>query len=281
MRKPICIIIACVMIVTMFSGCSVLQKLGLQKNDDELHPVSSIVMNSDEAKKLTDKIPLYLYFANADNSKLALEVRYISFNEAKKSTSYLAGIIVKELIKGPSSASGLKPIVPKTTTVRSTINIKSGVATVDLSKDFIEKHPGGKKAEELTLYSIVNSLTELKEIEKVKFTIDGKQRKEFKGSFQFDAPFPRNAALVGKPNALPGSDSKNDSKSTLKKDTTDKQDSSTQKADKSEKSEKSDNNTKKDSGKSDADKNISENGGKQSISDAEDNSEETYLDILE
>ena len=101
MRKLICIVTVCFIIVAMFSGCAVLQKLGLQKNDsEELHPVSSIVMNEDEAKKLTDKVPIHLYFANDDNSKLKLEVRYIAVSEAKKSVNTLASTIVKELIKG-------------------------------------------------------------------------------------------------------------------------------------------------------------------------------------
>ena len=52
--------------------------------------------------------------------------------------------------------------------------IKDGVATVNLTKDFVDKHPGGKDAERLTLYSIVNSLTEVKDIQKVKFLINGK-----------------------------------------------------------------------------------------------------------
>jgi hypothetical protein len=53
------------MVVVLFavflSGCSILQKLGLQKSlDDELWPVSSIVIGEAEASKLTDKTPLRL-----------------------------------------------------------------------------------------------------------------------------------------------------------------------------------------------------------------------------
>jgi len=186
------------MISTIITGCGLLQKLGLQKDSDELTPVSSIVMSEEEAKKLSDKVPVYLYFANEDNTKLKLEVRYIPMSEAKKSTSSLATAIVKELINGPADGSTLKATIPPGTQLRSPVKIESGVATVDFNKAFVEKHPGGKAAEQMTLFSIVNSLTELKDIQKVKFTIEGKSQKEFKGNFRFDAPFPRTTSLISK-----------------------------------------------------------------------------------
>jgi spore germination protein GerM len=50
----------------------------------------------------------------------------------------------------------------------------------------------------MTIYSIVNSLTELDGIEKVKFLIDGKTEKEYMGNFKFDALFPRSTQLISK-----------------------------------------------------------------------------------
>lgn len=221
------------MILAIFSGCGLLQKLGLQgSDDDELKPVSSIVMNEEDAKKLTDKVPIHLYFANEDNTKLKLEVRYISMAEAKKSVNNLATIIVNELIKGPTNV-GLNATIPKGTkpVTKVKIDAASATATVDFSKEFIEKHPGGKTAEQLTIYSIVNSLTELKEVQKVKFTINNKSQKEYKGNFKFDSPFPRAATLISKDVSTPTSgvnvNEKDKSKDT--KDTKDTKDSADKK----------------------------------------------------
>jgi germination protein M len=275
MRKLICIVTVCFIIVAMFSGCAVLQKLGLQKNDsEELHPVSSIVMNEDEAKKLTDKVPVHLYFANEDNSKLKLEVRYISVTDAKKSVNTLASTIVKELIKGPSTDSGLKRTIPAEAQLKSPVAINAGVATVVFTKEFVDKHPGGKAAEQMTIYSIVNSLTELKEIQKVKFTINGKAQKEFKGNFQFDLPFPKSTSLISKEVIKPGAaqidktvdpknpnpDSKKPAASTKEQD------------------------PKKDTApKPSGDGNVkTDNSGAQSSNDTgEGDSEATYIDVLE
>jgi hypothetical protein len=205
------------MIIGMFSGCGVLKKLGLGENDnDELRPVSSVAIGEEEAKKLTDKIPVHLYFANADNTKLKLEIRYITVSEAKKGTGTLAAWIVKELIKGPVTNKNLKATIPPTTQLRGPVKVEAGVATVDLTKDFISKHTGDKAAEKMTIYSIVNSLTELKDIQKVKFRIDGKTQKDFKGSFQFDAPFPRAAQLINREADPPATTDTNKKDATTK-----------------------------------------------------------------
>lgn len=196
MQRLFCVILTCVLIISMLAGCSGLQKFGL-KDNDEVSPVSSIVLNETEAQQIANKAPIYLYFANEDGTKLKLEVRYIPMSEAKKSTNEIASLIVKELINGPKEP-GLKPTVPEETKLRTNVKIDGDVATVDLSKEFRDKHPGGKAAEQLTIYSIVNSLTELKEISKVKFKIEGKTVKEFKGNFKFDNEFPRSTSLISK-----------------------------------------------------------------------------------
>ncbi len=203
MKRIISVFVIIVIIAAMLSGCGILQKMGLQKdtNEDELRPVSSIVINEDEAGKLSDKTPIRLYFANEDNTKLKMEIRYIESAEAKKSTSHLASIIINELIKGPSDESSFKRTIPAEAKLRTPVSISKNVATVDMSKEFKTKHPGGKDAEKMTIYSIVNSLTELKEIENVKFTIAGKEQKDYMGNFKFDALFPRSTALISKDSA--------------------------------------------------------------------------------
>lgn len=196
MRKLLCIIIVCLMITAAFSGCGLFKKAGLEDENDELRPASSIVMNEEQAVSLNDKVPVHLYFANDDNTKLVLEIRYIPLSEAKKSVNNLATVIINELISG--SKEGRKPTIPEGTKLLSPVKIEGGIATVNFSKEFRDNHPGGKTAEQITIFSVVNSLTELKEIQKVKFLIEGKEEKEFKGSFRFNTPFERSDSLISK-----------------------------------------------------------------------------------
>ena len=55
------------------------------------------------------------------------------------------------------------------------------IAYVDIKQELADKHPEGRDLELLTVYSIVNSLTGLDGIVNVRFTIDGKRQKDFKG----------------------------------------------------------------------------------------------------
>jgi germination protein M len=196
--KKIFVLVLCLLAASLVVGCGLMQKLGFKSSEDdndEICPASSILLTEEEASKLTDKLAVHLYFSNSDNSKLMKEIRYIPLKEAKDTTN-LASVIVKELVKGPSDGTGFKATIPEGARLRSPVSIDAGIATVDFTKEFIDKHPGEKEAETATIFSIVNSLTELKDIQKVRFTIDGKTLKEFKGAFRFDAPFPRNSALI-------------------------------------------------------------------------------------
>lgn len=193
MRKILSLILVCGIMMTIFAGCGAFGSDS--ENVDELTPASSVSMGEDQASLLKDKTPFTLYFINEQGTKLSPETRYIDNEETVKGNEYLATVILKELINGPAKGSLLMTSIPKETKVHSEVTIKDGTAIVDLSKEFIDKHPGGKKNEQLTLYSIVNTLTEIKDITAVQFKIDGKVKKEFKGSYQIDMTYPRSAYL--------------------------------------------------------------------------------------
>lgn len=164
---------------------------------EELSPISSLTIDEEEAAALNEKVPVVLYFGDVQNNKLVKEIRYVDIKEAKKGTETFASSMVKELIKGPK-AEGLTPLIAEGTTLRSPVTISERIATVDFTKEFVDNHPGGKELAELTVYSVVNSLTELKEIERVKITINGKETKNFKDSVTLNNDFPRNEAIVNK-----------------------------------------------------------------------------------
>jgi germination protein M len=195
MRKIVCITAVCLIIIAAVAGCSILRKL---TGVDDVGIASSILLSEEVAGQLQDKVPIRLYFADKENEKLRIEIRYIPKSEAMKSVNNLAGIIVDELIKGPVKTSLLNATIPEGTSRIGSVKIEEGIATVNLSKEFVENHPGGKNAEQLTIFSIVNSLTELKEIQKVRFTIEGQLREDYKGSFKFDMPFPRTASIISR-----------------------------------------------------------------------------------
>lgn len=182
--------------VLLLSSCMKSNDKALEQlEEDELRPVSSIVLSEEDARRLNEKIPVTLYFLNQDGTRLVNEIRYISMEDAKQGTEHLASVLVKELIKGPAT-SELKPTIPEEASLRSPVKLEGRTAVVDMTQEFVDNHPGGKEAEEMTIFSIVNTLTELKDIDTVKFLINGKEQKEFKGNFRFDNEFPRNETLI-------------------------------------------------------------------------------------
>lgn len=191
-------VIAVMMIMALLlSSCGGNKNADDALANDDLTPTSSLTIDEEEAAVLNEKVPVVLYFGDEQQTKLVKEIRYVDIKEAKKGAATLASVMVKELIAGPK-AKGLKSVIAEGATLRSPVKIEGRVATVDFTKEFVDNHPGGKALAELTVYSIVNSLTELKDVERVKIIINGKNTKNFKDKVTLDSDFPRNDAVVNK-----------------------------------------------------------------------------------
>ncbi|MCI1931455.1 MAG: GerMN domain-containing protein [Clostridia bacterium] len=139
---------------------------------------ASIVADPATTVKVID-----LYFSNADGTGLNKEERKIEVNKNQPLEKY----VMEELIKGPYD-EGNVATVPSETKIRN-ISTTDGICYVDLSSDFVTKHNGGTTGETLTVYSIVDSLTALDNIDKVQFLIEGEKQDEFKGHMEFSQPF--------------------------------------------------------------------------------------------
>ncbi len=135
-----------------------------------------------------------LYFASSSGKKLVRVPTSVSFD----GTISLEQLIIQQLIKGPESINGadksLLPTIPAETQINQ-ITVREQICYVDLSKDFLSAVKGVER--EVTLYSIVNSLVELSDINKVQFSIDGETVKYFGDSeIIFDIPLERNLDII-------------------------------------------------------------------------------------
>lgn len=97
--------------------------------------------------------------------------------------------------KEPKS-EGLHTAIPKGTKLISA-STKGDILTLDLSREFVSNSPGGSAGELMTLYSIVNTMTELPDIKKVQFLIEG-QKEDIYIHAIFDEPFVRNEKIIDK-----------------------------------------------------------------------------------
>lgn len=111
-----------------------------------------------------------LYFLDPNTHKLLPEARQI---DAKELLDNPYELLINLLIEGPKNQNLLK-LIPENTKLNSA-QIKNNILYIDFSEDFIKEQNLGKEQEELILKSIVNTVTELTEINKIIILIDGKE----------------------------------------------------------------------------------------------------------
>lgn len=116
-----------------------------------------------------------LYYQNKDTKELMPEGRMI---DAKELLTDPYATLVNLLIENPKNER-LQSAIPEGTRVLKT-ELKGNIVYLDLSKEFIDNHSGGEEQENITIYSIVNTLTELNEVEGVKILINGQENQSFK-----------------------------------------------------------------------------------------------------
>ena len=100
--------------------------------------------------------------------------------------------IIERLIAGSKKKGCYSPI-PEGTRVLKTVT-KNGTCYVDLNENFLR--PMEDISADVTVYSVVNSLVELSNVNKVQFTINGEKVSRFRETLEFDMPFDRNLDLL-------------------------------------------------------------------------------------
>lgn len=106
----------------------------------------------------------------------------------KKENKYREAVEV--LIQG-TRAKGMTGVFPKGVQLNA-VSVKNGVATVDFSPELVKKFNGGSTGELMLVGSIVQTLTEFPEVQKVQLTIGGKKTESISGHLDISEPFVRN-----------------------------------------------------------------------------------------
>lgn len=116
-----------------------------------------------------------LYYQNKETKELMPEGRMV---DSKTLLTDPYSTLMTLLIEGPKNDK-LQTVMPEGTRVLKT-ELKGDMVYLDLSKEFIDNHKGGQEAENMTVYAIVNTLTQLNEVNKVKILINGREDQAFK-----------------------------------------------------------------------------------------------------
>jgi len=148
------------------------------------------------AKETEQKLNLAVYYVKTteNDTYLIREIHQVS----PAADAHRAAL--EELINVNPVIPGAARVLPAATKVNS-INIKDGLATVDFSKEVLSANVGAA-GEALGIKSIVNTLTEFPEINKVSFTVEGKtdEAMDWWGHVGlYQQPFSRDLSCVDEP----------------------------------------------------------------------------------
>ena len=145
-------------------------------------------MGSEE--NATKIVKLNLYFANETGDKLKNQSSVLEYN----ANVALEKVVVEQLIAGPME-EGYYPTVPKDTKVMS-VTTKDGVCYVNLDTAFTGQ--GYDVLGSVTIYSIVNSLTELTGIGSVQILVNGETSITYKDNITLETTFQKNPEIIEK-----------------------------------------------------------------------------------
>ncbi len=134
-----------------------------------------------------EKVELRLYFANEAGQNLKPVYRSVVYN----SNISMERLAIEQVISGPNTDIAF-PTVAKDSKVRST-NVKDGVCYVDFDNAFLSQP--NKVSPEVAIYSIVNTLTELPNINKVVFSVNGEAAFTYMERV-ISGPYERNLDIV-------------------------------------------------------------------------------------
>ena len=136
----------------------------------------------EEANKVTIKV----YFPDMNMEYLIPEERIIP------SLNILTSAI-EEIFKGPSSEN-LYRIIPQNVKLLN-LKVSQGIAKINLNSAFIEGRQASSIEDIFVIYSIVNTLTEFRDINAVEFYVDG-ERLNIYGGLDISSPLYRRSDLI-------------------------------------------------------------------------------------
>ena len=150
---------------------------------------STFVNNAVDNPEDYRDVELTLFFANEKGDKLVSTHRLISY----RSSMPLERVIVEQIIAGPEYNEAYRSVAPTTSLLG--INVRDGICYVNLDDKFITDALSGYDA--VPVYSIVNSLCQLENIEQVQISINGSSEyTTAMGQISFASPMEYDMEIV-------------------------------------------------------------------------------------
>ena len=170
-NKKILILFIISVILIVVIGYFAIKYVKQKKNNEiqnEYVPQEEI---SDEQSRETI---VSLYFTDKETNMLKPEARLVNVKELIQSPY---NVLIELLIQGPKNDK-LKSVIPENTKLLNS-SLEGECLTLDFSSELLNYNKENDKEKENLINSIVNTVTELNEVNKVKFLVNGQACNNF------------------------------------------------------------------------------------------------------
>lgn len=158
--------------------------IGLMTSDTFIENACSEINSYQETE-------LKLYFSNDEGNGLVMVKRKLLYD----TNISMEKLIVEQLLKGIDSeeTSNVKASIPANTKLLN-LYVKDGICYVNFDENFANQSCNVE--EDVMIYSLVNSLTEVPSITKVQISINGVSNRMFKETIDLNTIFERNLEYI-------------------------------------------------------------------------------------
>ncbi len=134
-----------------------------------------------------ERSELHLFFATEDGKSLAERVETVQYTADISPER----IIVESLIAGPKSSDAFATINPQAAV--DDVTTRNGICYVSLNREFLNKTTN--VSDEVLIYSLVDSLTSLGNVNKVQIIVDGRNDASL-GEYDLSKLYERNLEMI-------------------------------------------------------------------------------------
>ena len=175
MNKKIIIIFTVLLIVVLIGGFFIIKHF---KNKEE-NNITEEYIPQEITEEQNRQTIVSLYFLDKESNKILPEARLVDIKEIINDPY---DKLVNMLIQGPKNEKYLK-IIPENTKLNKCY-MQNDILFLDFSKEILNYDKNKKDSKNLIIDSLVNTLTELTEVNGIKILIDGKENDEFSEQYK-------------------------------------------------------------------------------------------------
>lgn len=171
-NKKIGLIFFVILIIILIGGYFGIQYV---KNKEQETTVEEYTPEEEITEEQVRQTIVSLYFPNKETNELEPEARLIDIKEIINNAQ---DKLINLLIEGPKNDKN-KKLMPEGTKLNKTY-LENDCVVLDFSAEFLNYSKEDENDKKNLIKSIVNTLTELTEVNKVKILIDGNENDDFK-----------------------------------------------------------------------------------------------------